>query len=117
MDHDTLLGAVRPWIVRHRRGFRELAAALVTMATAEHISAHPDASPGAVKHLYNHRLKEEFGPVEDRTEQQNLRAVARMLIECENLSMELTDENVHAIIERVLGDPLTPNERKILEDL
>lgn len=115
MDHDTLFGAARPLVVRHRHSFRNLAAALVTVATAEYISAHPDAHPGAVKHLYNSRLKEEFGPVDGRTGQQELRAVARMMIECENLSVELTDENVYAIMERVLGEPLTPNEQAILE--
>ena len=115
MDNDTLFGAVLPLVVRHRHSYRDLTAALISVATAELISAKPEANPGSVKHQFNHQLKEALGPVDDRTEDQHLDAVGRLIFSCELLSKELTDENVRAIIDRVLGEPLTPNEQAILE--
>jgi hypothetical protein len=115
MDTNTLLGAVRPLVVRHRGDTSKLVHALVQVYQRAVISTHPERNPGQVFHDINGRLKELYGPAADRDETTNNEAAGRILQAVER--MDLPDVHLWAIIDRVLGEPLSPHEQDLLEGL
>jgi hypothetical protein len=117
MDTDALLGALRPLIVRYRGDSRGLANAFINVLQRAIISTHPERNPGEVFHAINTQLKELFGPVEERTDDQHVKVAGRVLYGIEKLFPELPFENLWAIIDRVLGTPLSPHETALLEEL
>jgi hypothetical protein len=115
MSTDTLLGAVRPLVVRHRGDTSKLVHALVQVYQRAVISTHPEREPGQVFHDINARLKELYGPAAERDDFKNSEAAGRILDRI--AQMNLPDEHLWAIIDRVLGEPLSPHERDLLEGL
>jgi hypothetical protein len=115
VDTDTLLGAVRPLVVRYRGDPAGLTHALVNVLQRAIISTHPEREPGKVFHDINSQLKELFGPATKRDYQTHNAAAGRVLYGIEKL--DLPDQHLWAIIDRVLGDPLSPHEQDLLEGL